>query len=136
VGWFHGQLGDYEQALICCQQALDLQREINDRFGQAETYDSLGYAHSHLGHQQEATTCYQQAVNMYDELGDRYNVADTLVALGDAYQAFRDSESARIAWRRALTILEQLDHPRADGVRARMHENNEYVTPASAQPVT
>jgi DNA-binding SARP family transcriptional activator len=136
VGWFHGQLGDYEQALICCQQALDLQREIDDRFGQAETYDSLGYAHSHLGHQQEATTCYQQAVNMYDELGDRYNVADTLVALGDAYQAFRDSESARIAWQRALTILEQLDHPRADSVRARMHENNEYVTPASAQPVT
>jgi tetratricopeptide (TPR) repeat protein len=132
VGWFHGHLGDYEQALVCCQQALDLQREIDDRFGQAETYDSLGYAHSHLGHQQEATTCYQQAINLYDELGDRYNVADTLVALGDAHQAFRDSESARIAWQRALTIFEQLNHPRADSVRARMHENNEYVSPTPA----
>jgi DNA-binding SARP family transcriptional activator/Tfp pilus assembly protein PilF len=132
VGWFHGHLGDYEQALVCCQQALDLQREIDDRFGQAETYDSLGYAHSHLGHQQEATTCYQQAINLYDELGDRYNVADTLVALGDAHQAFRDSESARIAWQRALTIFEQLNHSRADSVRARMHENNEYVSPTPA----
>ena len=119
-----------QQALDCCQQALDLQREIDDHFGQAETYDSLGYAHRHLGHQQEATACYQQAVNLYGELGDRYNEADTLVALGDAHQAFGDSESARIAWQRALTILEQLDHPRADSVRARMREINEYVAPS------
>jgi tetratricopeptide (TPR) repeat protein len=133
VGWFHAQLGDYTQALDCCQQALDLQREIDDRFGQAETYDSLGYAHRCLGKQKEATTCYQQAVNLFYELGDHYNEADTLVALGDTHQAFRDSESARIAWQRALTILEQLDHPRADSVRARMRESresNEYVTSA------
>ena len=131
VGWFHAHLGDYAQALVCCQEALDLQREIGDRFGQAETYDSLGYAHRHLGHQQDATTCCQQAVNLYDELGDRYGEADALVALGDAHQAFRDSESARIAWQRALTVLEQLDHPRAGSVRARMRESNESVTPAS-----
>jgi DNA-binding SARP family transcriptional activator/Tfp pilus assembly protein PilF len=136
VGWFHAQLGDHTQALDCCQQALDLQREIDDGFGQAETYDSLGYVHGHLGHQQEATTCYQQAVNLFYELGDRYNEADTLVALGDTHQAFRDSESARIAWQRALAILEQLDHPRADSVRARMRESresNEYVTSPPVQ---
>jgi len=133
VGWFHAQLGDYEQALICCQQALDLQREIDDHVGLAETYDSLGYAYRHLGHQKEATASYQEAVNLYGELGDRYGEADTLVALGDAHQAFRDSESARTAWQRALTILEQLDHPRAEGVRARMHEADEYVTSAPAQ---
>jgi DNA-binding SARP family transcriptional activator/Tfp pilus assembly protein PilF len=131
VGWFHAQLGDYTQALDCCQQALDLQREIDDRFGQAETYDSLGYVHGHLGHQQEATACYEQAVNLFYELGDRYNEADTLIALGDAYQTFGNSESARFAWQQALTILEQLDHPRADSVRARMRESgesNEYAT--------
>ena len=133
VGWFHAHLGDQEQALLCCQEALDLQQEIGDRFGQAETYDSLGYAHRHLGHQKEATTCYEQAVNLYDELGDRYGEADALVGLGDAHQAFRDSDSARIAWQRALKILEQLDHPRADSVRGRMHESNEYVTSAPRQ---
>jgi DNA-binding SARP family transcriptional activator len=133
VGWFHAHLGDHEQALLCCQEALDLQQEIGDRFGQAETYDSLGYAHRHLGHQKEATTCYEQAVNLYDELGDRYGEADALVGLGDAHQAFRDSDSARIVWRRALTILEQLDHPRADSVRGRMRESNEYVTSAPRQ---
>ena len=133
VGWFHAQLGDYQQAIVCCQQALDLQREIDDHFGLAETYDSLGYAHRHLGHQKEATTCYQQAIDLYGELGDRYSEADTLVSLGDAHQAFGDSASARISWQRALTILEQLDHPRALGVRAKIYEDSEYITPARSQ---
>ena len=78
MGWFHAQLGDYQQALICCQEALDLQLEIGDRFGEATTYDSLGYVHRHLGHQREATTCYENSVDLYGELGDRYNEADTL----------------------------------------------------------
>ena len=132
-GWLHAQLGDHAQALACCQQALDLQREIDDHFGLAETYDSLGYAHRHLGHQEEAITCYQQAVDLYDELGDRYGEADTLVSLGDAHQAHGDSESARAAWQLALTILEQLDHPDAGRVQARMHEGSECVTPAASQ---
>jgi tetratricopeptide (TPR) repeat protein len=128
VGWFHAQLGDYQQALVCCQQALDQQREIDDHFGLTETYDSLGYVHRHLGHDKEAITCYQQAVNLCGELGDRYNEADSLVSLGDAYHDFGDSELARIAWQRALTILEQLDHPRADRVRAKM-QDNQYAAP-------
>ena len=133
VGWFYAQLGDYQQAIVCCRQALGLQREIDDHFGLAETYDSLGYAYRHLGHQKEATTCYQAAVDLYGELGDRYSEADTLVSLGDAHQTFEDSESARIAWQRALAILEQINHPRADRVRAKMREADENVAPTRSQ---
>jgi tetratricopeptide (TPR) repeat protein len=125
VGWFHAQLTDYQQALVCCKQALDQQREIDDQFGLTETYDSLGYAHRHLGHHKEAIACYQQAVNLCGELGDRYNEADSLVSLGDAYHDFGDAELARVAWQHALTILDQLEHPRADRVRAKMREDNE-----------
>ncbi|MBV8455596.1 MAG: tetratricopeptide repeat protein, partial [Acetobacteraceae bacterium] len=78
-----------------------------------------------LGHHKEAIACYQQAVNMCGELGDRYHEADSLVSLGDAHHAFGDPELARIAWQRALTILEQLDHPRAGLVRAKIHEDSE-----------
>ena len=134
MGWFYAQLGDYAKALVCCQQALDLQREIGDHIGLAETYDSLGYAHRHLGHQKEATSCYERAVDLYGELGDRYSEADTLVSLGDAYRAFGDSEYARFAWQRALTILEQLEHPRAVRLRAKMQEDTEYSATASSRP--
>jgi DNA-binding SARP family transcriptional activator/tetratricopeptide (TPR) repeat protein len=122
LGWFHAHLGDYRKALTCCQQAAELQREIGDHFGEAATYDSLGYAYRHLGQRTEAIACYEKAANLSGELGDRYNEADALSGLGDAHQDFGDSKAARIAWQRALTILEQLGHPRAVNIRARMLE--------------
>jgi DNA-binding SARP family transcriptional activator/Tfp pilus assembly protein PilF len=136
VGWFHAQLGDYEQALVYCQQALGLQLQAHDHSRLAETYDSLGYAHRHLGHPAEATSCYEQAVSLYAELGDRYSEADTLIALGDACQAFGDSAAARISWQRALTILEQIDHPRAGQIRARIRGDGEWGMPARTQAET
>jgi DNA-binding SARP family transcriptional activator/Tfp pilus assembly protein PilF len=120
VGWFHAQLGDYLKALTCCQQAVELQNEIGDHFGAAASYDSLGYVHRHLGQRGQAIACYEKSIDLYGELGDRYNEADSLGALGDAHQAFGDSAAARITWQRALTILEQLGHPDADKIRARM----------------
>lgn len=124
VGWFLAQLGDYLPALASCQRALELQQEVGDRFGEAETWDSLGYVHRHLRHEGEAIACYEQAVKLYRELGDRYSEADALDALGDAHHAFADFEAAQIAWRGALAILEQLDHPHADKIRARMIEHH------------
>src|SRR5262249_10970403 len=60
------------------QQALTLLQELDDRLGQAQTWDSLGYAHQHLGHRTQALTCYQHALTLFRDLGDRYNQADTL----------------------------------------------------------
>jgi tetratricopeptide (TPR) repeat protein len=123
VGWFRAQLGEYEQALACCQQALDLQHQIGDLFDEAMTYDSLGYIHRHLGHQQQATACYGEAIRLYGQLGDLYNEADSLASLGDSHLTFGDLESAGPAWQRSLAILEQLGHPDAGLVRARIREN-------------
>ncbi len=128
-GWFCAQLGDYARALTCCQQALDLQREAGDVAGQAETSDSLGYTYRLLGHGSESVICYQQAIDLFNECGDRYNEADSLVSLGDAHQAFGDAHAAQFAWQCALAILDQIGHPDADRVRARMRQTGEPVAP-------
>jgi DNA-binding SARP family transcriptional activator len=121
IGWFHALLGDFEEALSYCQQALELQKELGDRFGQAETWDSLGYAHHHLGRHTQAVTCYQAAVELYREFDHRYSEADTLASLGDAHQAAGNIETAHTAWQRALDLLDQLGHPDADEVRAKLN---------------
>jgi hypothetical protein len=53
-------------------------------------------------------------------VGDRWGEADTLVNLGDAHDATGASHAARAAWHRALTILDELDHPDANRVRAKL----------------
>jgi DNA-binding SARP family transcriptional activator/Tfp pilus assembly protein PilF len=122
VGWYHTNLGDHRQALTTCQQALTLLQELDDRDGQADTWDSLGYAHHHLGHHTQAIACYQQAINLSRDLGDRYDEASILTHLGDTHHAAGNPHAARTAWQQALTILDQLEHPDADTVRAKLHD--------------
>ena len=57
---------------------------------------------------------------LFRDLGDRYDEADTLTHLGDTHHAAGDPDAARDAWQQALTILDELDHPDADQVRAKL----------------
>ncbi|MBF9127721.1 tetratricopeptide repeat protein [Plantactinospora sp. S1510] len=120
VGWFQVHLGDHAQAVTACQEALALLRGLDDRRGEAATLDSLGYAYHHLGDYPGAVTCFRQAVVRLHALGARYPEASTLTHLGDSYQLAGRPGTARTAWRRALVILTELDHPDAEGVRARL----------------
>ena len=120
VGWYHSLLGEHQQALTHCQLALTQYRQLGNRLGQADAWDSLGFAHHHLGHHTEAVTCYQYALTLYRNHGDRYHEADTLTHLGDTHHATGNAHAACNAWQRALTILDDLDHPDADTIRAQL----------------
>ncbi len=119
IAWCHMQLGDYQRALECCRQALALHRESGDRFNMASTLDTLGGAYLHLGRHARAIACYRRAVIGYRDLGEPYNQADTLIHLGDAQHAASDRGAQR-SWREALAILDDLQHPDADEVRAKL----------------
>jgi tetratricopeptide (TPR) repeat protein len=120
TGWCHTLLGEHQQALTSCQQALTLFQQVGHRGGQAGTWDSLGHAHHHLGQHNQALTCYQHALTLRRDLGDRYNEADTLTHVGDTHHATGNPQGARDAWQQALTILDELDHPDAAQVRAKL----------------
>jgi tetratricopeptide (TPR) repeat protein len=120
IGWCHALLGDHAAALVHCDQARTLHRELGDRLGEAASLDSLGYAHKHLAHYAQAVGCYQQALELYRDLDNQGYAADVLSHLGDAHQAAGDPAASRVAWQSALDILDQLGHPQADKVRAKL----------------
>jgi tetratricopeptide (TPR) repeat protein len=120
VGWCHAHLGHYQQALETCAQALAIQEELDNRPGQADNWDSLGYVHYRFGHPADAIACYQQATDLYREVGNRHEEAETLVNLGEAIHATGDHETTLGTWQEALTILEELDHPAAATVHAKL----------------
>jgi tetratricopeptide (TPR) repeat protein len=120
VGWFQCEIGDHHQALASCEQALALLQGMDDRHGQAATWDSLGYVHHRLGNHPRAIACYERSRQLHHELGDRYQETVVLTHLGDTHHAAGDADAATDAWRRALDVLEQLGHPDADPVRARL----------------
>jgi DNA-binding SARP family transcriptional activator len=125
VGWYHGLLGDYQQARVLCRRALTLCAETGHRRAERNAWDSVGYAEHHLGNLAEAAACYQRAVNLFREAGDRLDEADALTRLGDTRHSAGEPALAREAWRQALVILEDLQHPGADQVRAKLASAND-----------
>ncbi len=122
VGWFHAILGDHRQALSYCEQAVGLFSDLGSQEGVANALDSLGYAHQQLGNYAAAIACYQRALGLHREIGGRWGVAETLGHLGDARHAAGNPEEARTAWEEALAILDDLHHPDAGQIRAKLAE--------------
>jgi DNA-binding SARP family transcriptional activator/tetratricopeptide (TPR) repeat protein len=129
LGWLHSQLGDHHRAVTYCHQALEMHRDRGDHFGQAHAGDSLGYAYHHLGNHAEALDCYDQALELHQKIGDRYSQAVTLTHIGDTHHTATDKRQAPGAWRQALAILDDLDHPDADKIRAKLRHAESCTTP-------
>jgi DNA-binding SARP family transcriptional activator/tetratricopeptide (TPR) repeat protein len=123
IGWMQTQLGQHAEALRSCAQALELHRAVGSRHGEADTWDSLGVAHHNLGEHRRAIDCYHNALDLYQKLGSRHPQADTLIRLGDTYQDAGDLHAAHQCWQQALPILDDLHHPDADILRARLAEH-------------
>ena len=120
IGWCHVLLGDPQRARTFCRRALALNRERGNRRSEALTWDSLGYAEHQVGRFAEATACYRRALQLFRECGDRFYEAEILTHLGKTRHAAGDRQEARVAWQEALAILDDLHHPDADQVRAKL----------------
>lgn len=120
IGWYQIRLGNYEPAIAECQRALTGFRRSGFRRGEGSALDSLGYAHHQLGDYVQAIAHGQEALRIFRTLGDRYDEAEILTHLGDALQASGDHQAACNAWHQALAILDDLQHPDAAQVRAKL----------------
>jgi tetratricopeptide (TPR) repeat protein len=125
MGWYEAQLGNHRQALVCCRAALALLEDSDDQHGQADTWDSIGYAHHLLGEYRQAITSLRRAIELYRDTGGRHAEADSLARLGDAHLGDGDRAAATWAWRQALVILDELGHPGAEEVRAKLAHRND-----------
>jgi len=125
VAWCHGLLGDYQQARAFCRQALTLNVDVGDLSTEGRAWDTLGYAEHHLGNLGEAATCYERALSIAREVGDRWFEADALTHLGETSHAAGQPAQTREAWQQALAILDDIQHPDANKVRAKLASADE-----------
>ena len=125
VGYCHALLGDYQHARTLCRQALTLQAEVSDRTAEGGTWDSLGYVEYQLSNFGEATACYQRALRIAQQSRYRQQEATILAHLGDTRHAAGELPQARQAWQQALAIFENLQHPDAGQVRAKLDSAGE-----------
>jgi tetratricopeptide (TPR) repeat protein/transcriptional regulator with XRE-family HTH domain len=120
AGWCHARLGHLDQADEYSRRALTLCAEVGHRFLEGYSWDCLGFTEHSRGNLAAAADCYQRALAIFREMGDRRSEADVLIRSGDTCHVAGELPQARDAWRQALTILEAIEHPDADTVRAKL----------------
>ena len=120
VGWYHALLGDYERARAYCRRGLTLSGELDYRLNEGHIWDSLGYAEQQLGNHAEAAVCYGRALDILREFGIRVSEATTLTHLGDTRHDAGELAEACDAWQQALVIFDDLQHPDAEQIRAKL----------------
>ena len=116
------ELGSYKLARELCDRALGLQREAGNQQGQVYAWHALADMHRRRGEYAEAARCFHEALNVPVEFSPRlyWHRALVLTHFGDSELASGDLMAARAAWQRARRILEDLKHPHAGLVRARL----------------
>jgi tetratricopeptide (TPR) repeat protein len=120
VGWYHALLGDYQRARAYCEQSLALIRSLVGCNFEYYVWDTLGYIEQHLGNFDRAAANFEVALDLCRDFGSRVNEAEILTHVGDARHAVGELPQARRAWQQALAIYDNIQHPGADQVRAKL----------------
>jgi tetratricopeptide (TPR) repeat protein len=102
--------------------SVKIHRGLGDLRGQGTALTNLGVAHKKSGSLGRAIEYYEEALPALREIGDRRGEGDVLwniaLALNDLGQRAKAIECAGMA----LRIREQIEDPRADKVRSRLHK--------------
>jgi tetratricopeptide (TPR) repeat protein len=120
IGWCETQGGHYCVAIGLIEESMDLYRRIDDLVGVGYCWTSLGTLRQTSAEHDQAIECFSKAIALFVGLGDRANMADCVVWRGDSRLTIGDVAGARQDWQQALTIMEDLQLPLADEVRARL----------------
>ncbi len=128
----HWRMGAYPAAIKRFQQALQLDRDLGHKVGQAMHLGNLGIVLREQSEYARAETCLQQALDIDQALGNDLGTARHLNNLGLVrWQTGRRAE-ALDCYRQALAIAERLGHARGiasciSNIGILHRERGEYV---------
>jgi tetratricopeptide (TPR) repeat protein len=120
LAWNWAQLGEFEASVAAGREAVSQYEELQDVAGEANAWDTLGFAEHGLGHHDRAAECYRRSHELFTAAGDRFGRALALTHLGDVLADGGAAGPSRSAWADALRILDDLGHPDAADVRAKL----------------
>ncbi|HKE59732.1 MAG TPA: CHAT domain-containing tetratricopeptide repeat protein, partial [Pyrinomonadaceae bacterium] len=115
IGFVYSTLGDWQKSLDYFNQALLLQKNIDDRrWGEATTLTSIGIAYTNLGALQPALDHLNQALQLHRAVGNRAWEVTTLNQLGVVYRSLGQTDKALEYFNSALPLSRTLGNRNVD----------------------
>ncbi|MGH8875839.1 MAG: AfsR/SARP family transcriptional regulator [Stackebrandtia sp.] len=122
IGWHSARFGDYTTGLRHCRRADQIAEQIQYREIMPAIWDSLGFIHHRLGEPGRAFEFYQRANDGDRVRGDRLSMASSWERMGDVKHSTGDEAAAVSLWRQALAMLDEIGHPDAEPLRAKIQD--------------
>ena len=110
LGLIHGSLGQWDEAINCYEQDLDICESLDDRFGIGLSYGNIAEIHQKRGRNTwpQALQAYQKALSIIREFDDRYEETEALANLGFLHQEMGQDEPALDYYGQAIYIIEEM----------------------------
>jgi tetratricopeptide (TPR) repeat protein len=112
--------GDYAQARQHLEEAVDIQREIGDKWYLANALSNLGNVTREEGNYDAATALYAESLITNRELGDKWALAYLLEDISSLAAAKGQPERALILTAAAATIREEIGAPLSPAEQGRL----------------
>jgi tetratricopeptide (TPR) repeat protein/cellulose biosynthesis protein BcsQ len=116
LGNCYFSLGDYRKAVDLHTQALDIDRDIGNRYGEAVDLTNLGVCHASLGDYRQAVDLHTQALAISRDIGDRRGEANELGNLGLCHASLGDYRQAVDLHTQALDIDREIGNRYGEAV--------------------
>jgi tetratricopeptide (TPR) repeat protein len=113
IAYFH--LGEYDRAIECSKERLQIARAIGDREGEGNALGSLGLAYKNLGEYRLAIEHMEQVLQISREIGNRSQESKSLGNLGNVYYRLGEYRSAIEYHEQALVIDKALGDRLGEG---------------------
>ncbi|HZS07353.1 MAG TPA: CHAT domain-containing protein [Blastocatellia bacterium] len=111
IGYCHGNLGEYEQALDYYDRALLLRQATGDRGGEALALYNIGAVYGNSGKPQQALDSYQQALSINRAIGNQSMEAATLGNMGVIYSDLGEQQKALEFFNQSLLLKRAVGDP-------------------------
>jgi tetratricopeptide (TPR) repeat protein len=115
LGLAYDNLGEYQRAIECHEQALVISREIGDRRGEGNALGNLGIAYDNLGDYHKSIEYMEQVLVLMREIGDRRGEGNALSNLGNDYDNLGEYQRAIEYHEQALVISREIGDRRGEG---------------------
>jgi tetratricopeptide (TPR) repeat protein/pimeloyl-ACP methyl ester carboxylesterase len=115
LGQAYTDLGQYDKAIECIQQALVIHRNVGNVLGEGNELGNLGNVYVRLRRYDEAIKYHKQALEIHRKIGDARGKGNNLTSLGVAYKDLEQYDKAFKLLGDALEIYREIGDVRGEG---------------------
>ena len=108
LGNAYDSLKQYEKAIDCHNNSLEIFKEIKEQNGEASALTHIAQAYNSLGESQRAIEYFRETLKTFQEIGERHNEAVVLGSLGSAYKSLKEYQKGIDYYQQSLAITREI----------------------------